>query len=145
MLLHSIDANTPNVILPRALIHRLLYDADTAEGHEICGLIGRGTDLNCNYYPVVNIAEDPARLFSMDPAQQIAALRTMRERNETLYAIYHSHPQSPAFPSLIDITEMAYSEALYLIVSLETAGVLELRGFRLQDGGVTEVALTGEP
>jgi len=123
---------------------RLLYDACVASEREICGLVGQSTDLNCNYYPVANSAEDPERLFSMDPAQQIAALRTMRERNETLYAIFHSHPQSPAFPSLTDIAEAAYPEALYLIVSLATVGVLELRGFRLQEGIVTEVALSSE-
>jgi proteasome lid subunit RPN8/RPN11 len=77
----------------------------------------------------------------MDPAQQIAALRTMRESGEQLFAIYHSHPNSPPLPSPTDLAQSNYPEALYLIISLQTRGVLEMRGFRLNDGAVTEAAL----
>jgi proteasome lid subunit RPN8/RPN11 len=65
----------------------------------------------------------------------------MREQGEELFGIYHSHPHSPAEPSDTDLRQAGYPEALYLIVSLNTKGVLEMRGFRLRDGQATPVHL----
>jgi proteasome lid subunit RPN8/RPN11 len=107
---------------------------------EVCGLIGLGPE-GTTVYPVRNVSPDPAHRFELDPRAQIAAMRTMRERGEDLFAIYHSHPRAPAWPSARDVEEASYAEALYLIVSLDTRGVLEMRGFRLADSGVTEVPI----
>ena len=83
----------------------------------------------------------PEYRFAMDPADQINALRRMRENGEDLFAIYHSHPASPAVPSLIDVAEAGYPEALYLIISLNTKGVLEMRGYSIKGKKMTEVEL----
>jgi [CysO sulfur-carrier protein]-S-L-cysteine hydrolase len=64
----------------------------------------------------------------------------MEERGEELSAIYHSHTASPAYPSQTDINLAAYPDALYLIFSL-AEGEKDLRGFRIEDGEVTEVDL----
>lgn len=132
---------TERLHLPRALINQLLHHAQGSPVAEVCGLVGAGTGLPLHCYPVANVATEPRRLFAMDPAQQIAALRTMRERGEELFAIYHSHPNTPPQPSAIDLAQAAYPDALYLIISLQTRGVLEMRGFRLRDGRVAEVEL----
>ena len=84
---------------------------------------------------------EPQRLFAMDPARQIDAQRRMRERGEELFGIYHSHPHSPAQPSATDLEQAGYPEALYIIVSLNTKGVLEMRGFRLVDNNAVQVQL----
>lgn len=130
--------------LPRPLVNALLQHAQQQPELEVCGLIGQDGGGNMRFYPVANVASAPERLFAMDPAAQIAALRRMRERGEQLFAIYHSHPHTPAAPSRIDIDNAAYPAALYIIASLQTRGVLELRAFRLRDGAVTEVALETE-
>lgn len=127
--------------LPRLLINQLLEHAQQSPGAEICGLVGAMGGVPVRCYRIANVAADPRRLFAMDPGQQIAALRSMRERGEDLFAIYHSHPRTPPQPSAIDLAQAAYPDALYLIVSLETRGVLEMRGFRLRDGAVAEVDL----
>jgi len=77
----------------------------------------------------------------VDPANQIDALREMRELGHELFAIYHSHPTSAALPSTTDMAEAGYPEVLYLIISLNTKGVLEMRGFRLQRDHYNEVDL----
>jgi proteasome lid subunit RPN8/RPN11 len=77
----------------------------------------------------------------MDEKQQINAFATMRDRNETLFAIYHSHPTSPATPSTTDIALAAYPNALYLIISLNTKGVLEIRGFNIKNTTVNNISL----
>ena len=132
------------VILPRTLINSVLSHAQHYPDEEVCGLIACSADGGFRVYPVANVATEADHLFRMDPGAQIDAMRRMREAGEELFAIYHSHPTAPAEPSLRDLEEAAYPEALYLIVSLNTKGVLELRGFRLEKGGVESVDLSVE-
>jgi proteasome lid subunit RPN8/RPN11 len=65
----------------------------------------------------------------------------MRDKNEDLFAIYHSHPTAPAVPSKTDMEMAAYPELLYLIISLNTKGMLILSGFRIDQKTVQEIDL----
>jgi proteasome lid subunit RPN8/RPN11 len=127
------------VRLPRTLVNQLLHHAQGSPEREVCGLIGTRDGEPANSYPVKNISSRPGRLFHMDPKGQIDAMRTMRERGESLFAIYHSHPHTPAAPSAQDVAQDEYPDALYLVISLDTKGVLEMRGFKL--GGETVEAV----
>lgn len=130
-----------SVSLPRQLINRILQQSQRSPNREICGLIAAKNNSPTRCMAIANIAETPSRLFSMDPEQQIQAMRKMRESGEALYGIYHSHPHSPAIPSDLDLEQAGYPDALYLIISLSTKGVLEMRGYRLQERKAVEVQL----
>ncbi|GAB4363651.1 MAG: CysO-cysteine peptidase [Methylohalobius crimeensis] len=132
------------VLLPRSLVNQLLHQAQSRPDFEVCGLVGAHQGHPTHVYPVTNAATDPRRHFRMDPQGQIEAMKSLRERNETLFAIYHSHPHTDAFPSDEDLEWAAYPEALYLIISLNTKGVLEMRGFRLVDSRIEEIPLAME-
>lgn len=129
------------VTLPITLVNKILTHAQHSPETEVCGLISAKGGIPGTIFPISNVADVPEKLFAMDPAAQIEAMRQMREGDEELFAIYHSHPHSPAQPSARDLAEAAYPEALYLIVSLNTKGVLEMQGYRLHDGEVDTVDL----
>ena len=130
------------VRLPRRLVNQLLHLAQISPDREVCGLIGGHRGLPATCYPVTNIATAPSIRYELDPREQIEAMRRMRERDEVLFAIYHSHPTSPAEPSSSDAISATYPDALYLIISLNFKGVLEMRGFRLDaDRPICEVEL----
>ena len=132
----------PTIRLPRKLTNQLLHLAQIEPDQEICGLVGANAEgLAVSCYPIDNSSDTPQNRFLLDPKQQIDAMRHMRERGETLFAIYHSHPHSPAIPSATDLDQATYPEALHLIVSLGTQGVLELRGFKIQDRQIDECGL----
>jgi proteasome lid subunit RPN8/RPN11 len=129
------------VELPRSIVNQILRHAQQAPAEEVCGLVASRGGVPTHCYPVANVAADRGRRFWMEPHGQVAAMREMRERGEDLFAIYHSHPHSAAVPSATDVAEAAYPEALYLIVSLDTQGVLELQGYRLAHGDMRRVDL----
>jgi [CysO sulfur-carrier protein]-S-L-cysteine hydrolase len=134
--------NKSEIYLPRKLTNQLLHLAQLSPDAEVCGLIGadkQGMPVSC--YPVENSATTPENRFLLDASQQIEAMRQIRDRGETLFAIYHSHPHSPAQPSPTDIKEASYPDALHLIISLNTKGVLELRGFKIAGQSAEEVVL----
>ncbi|MCF6210512.1 MAG: M67 family metallopeptidase [Gammaproteobacteria bacterium] len=130
-----------HIHFPRPLINQILQQAQQAEDSEVCGLVSArgGQPVHC--YPVANAAEKPAHRFRMHPQQQIEAMRQIREQGEELFAIYHSHPHTPAQPSATDLREATYPDTLYIIISLATEGTLEMRGFRLKSGNIEDVDL----
>lgn len=77
----------------------------------------------------------------MDPEQLVRAQQRIREAGHQLWAIFHSHPSSPAEPSAKDLAETAYPDALRLIATLNTKGVLELRCWSLHGGKLQEQLL----
>ena len=127
--------------IPRTIVNQILSHAQRSPECEVCGLISAADGEPKRVYPVANAASRPGELFRMDPKGQIDAMRSMREADETLFAIYHSHPCAPAMPSARDLEEISYPEVLYLIVSLDTQGVLEMRGFRLNAGRARDAEL----
>lgn len=138
-----------SLILPRTLINTILTHAQKHPNYEVCGLIGEDSNHHKFYYPIRNVDPSPQRHFLMDGAEQIAAMKSMRENEQTLFAIVHSHPTAAALPSRQDIDESSYPDAYYLITSLNTKGVLELRAYRrvadsMQDKKMQEVELVLE-
>lgn len=134
--------NPAEICLPRKLTHQLLHLAQLSPDAEVCGLVGanpQGMPVSC--YPVQNDADTPANRFLLDARQQISAMKQIREKGETLFAVYHSHPTAPAIPSPSDIEHADYPPALHLIISLNTKGVLEMRGFQIQSGQARELVL----
>lgn len=104
--------------LSSAIVAKLRDHAATRTDVEVCGLLGLSPQGTISVYPVPNVADQPQREFFMEPRAQVAVMRTMRERGEELFAIYHSHPDAPAFPSQKDLQQAAYPGVVYLIVSL---------------------------
>ena len=134
--------NSPDIQIPRKLTNQLLHLAQLSPDLEVCGLIGGKNGLPTHCYPVKNTAENPQQRFLLDAGEQISAMAKMRELGEDLFAIYHSHPAAPAQPSTTDLEMSAYPEALYLIISLNTKGILEMRGFRINQKTAQEIPLT---
>jgi proteasome lid subunit RPN8/RPN11 len=132
------------ITLPRILVNQLLQQAQQSAEYEICGLISSkdGAPIHC--YPAANVADNKQQRFELDPHGQISAMSTMREQGEQLFAIYHSHPTTSAEPSAIDLQHTEYADALRLIISLSTEGVLEMRAFKITDGGAEAVELSLE-
>lgn len=134
--------NAKEIQLSRKLTNQLLHSAQISPTQEICGLIGAKNGIASSCYPINNSAEQPETRFHLDERQQISAMSTMHDKDETLFAIYHSHPTAPATPSATDIKLASYPEVVHLIISLNTKGILEIRGFNITEQSVTEVPLS---
>ena len=129
------------IAIPRKIVQNLLHHAQQTPGQEVCGLISSLNNLPYRSYPIENTADNPESFFNLDGQQQIQAMAQMRDNGEQLFAIYHSHPTAPAIPSSTDIEQATYPDALTIIITLKTKGVLELRGFRIADSQFIEVPL----
>lgn len=134
-------ASRQTLALPRPLVNKMLAHAQKTPDIEVCGLIGSSSSRVKDYYSIKNISDNPSCRFSMDAPQQIQAMKEMRGKQQTLFAIVHSHPTADAKPSQLDIKENTYKDVFYIIISLNTKGVLEMRAYVQQEDSMKEIEL----
>jgi proteasome lid subunit RPN8/RPN11 len=128
--------------LPQAMRDAIVAHARREAPRECCGVIAGQGESPVRLYPTRNVAEGN-RLYEIDPAQLIdLEFRELPEQRTEIIAIYHSHPESPAYPSATDLALAFWPDAVYIICSLEHPEEPVLRGFRLRDDTVQEVILS---
>lgn len=104
--------------------------------NESCGLLGGTRDGDSHFiekvYFLTNI--DASREhFSMDPREQLAAVKDMRANGYELLGNFHSHPESPSRPSEED-KRLAYDSTMhYMILSLMDDANPVLKSFHIAD------------
>lgn len=122
-------------------IHCDLYNelVEYAKEHlpeEACGLIAGDIDgdekIIKKVYFLENIdhAEDH---FSMNPQEQLSAVKDMRANGYKALGNWHSHPSSPSRPSVEDIRLAYDSKASYLILSFMTNAPV-INSFHIENG-----------
>jgi [CysO sulfur-carrier protein]-S-L-cysteine hydrolase len=131
--------NIMSIRISRAIVAEIIDQARAEHPRECCGLLG-GSDSHARHrYPLENRSPEPERRYFAAPEDLFGAMRRMRDEGEELVAIYHSHPRGPSCPSQTDIELAFYPEAVYLIVAL--APQTEMRAFRIDERGVTEISI----
>ena len=104
--------------------------------NEACGLLGgriEGADKYVETVYLLTNLDKSNEHFSMDPKEQLAAIKDIRAKGHVLIGNFHSHPETPSRPSEED-KRLAYdSKSSYLILSLEKLEAPVLRSF-LIDG-----------
>lgn len=105
--------------LPEGIYRRML-DAAVSSSEEICGLLGgeiRGAKkLVKKIYFLENTEHSDAH-YSVNPKEQLDAVRDMRKSGLIPIGNFHSHPKSTSEPSGEDI-RLAYDhDTAYLILS----------------------------
>lgn len=104
--------------------------------NEACGLIAGvvedGVKVVKEVYLLTNV--DASREhFSMDPREQLDAVKDMRAKGFRQFGNWHSHPESPSRPSEEDKRLAHDPEADYLILSLQTCEHPVLNAFRIKE------------
>jgi proteasome lid subunit RPN8/RPN11 len=121
-----------------AIVDHAVRDAP----RECCGIIAGRDGVPMRLYETRNVAEGN-RFYEIDPAQLIdLEFRELPAHDAEIVAIYHSHPESPAYPSATDVELAYWPDAVFLICSLANRDRPEIRGFRIRNGAIDEVTLS---
>jgi len=115
------------VKVPQAIYDEIIAHARAGKPEEICGIV-RGTDLVATTMRrAENIAEERIIHYEVD-AQTL--LEFARFEDE-MVGVYHSHPESEAYPSATDAWIAEYPNKIYFICSLEFDDAPVIRVFRM--------------
>lgn len=105
--------------------------------NECCGVIAGADGRAMQVYPMRNADASPVT-YRFDPKQQLEVTEEIEEQGWDLFAIYHTHTHSEAYPSDTDRRQAFYPEAYYLVLSLSDRDHPVLRAFRIVDEEITE-------
>ncbi|MBQ8509416.1 MAG: M67 family metallopeptidase [Clostridia bacterium] len=119
---------------------KILEHAEHCLPEEACGLVaGESNDsgkIIRKVYLLTNI-DHTNEHFSLDPREQLAAIKDMRANGLSPLGNWHSHPESPSRPSEEDKRLAFDKKASYLILSLMDREHPVLNSFRI-DGDRAE-------
>lgn len=128
------------LVIPAPIRAELAAAARAAAPLEACGLLTGDGERVTRFYLMTN-ADASADHFSMQPAEQFAVYKEMRNRGLKLLAIWHSHPATPARMSDEDLRLAFTPDVVYVILSLAPGDAAPVRGFLVHDGKPAEIAL----
>jgi [CysO sulfur-carrier protein]-S-L-cysteine hydrolase len=130
------------VVIPAALRDEIIAHARDGLPNEACGILAGRDDRVEQFFPAESDEPSPY-YYRIEARDQIRIMNAIDDAGLDLIGIYHSHTSSPAYPSRTDAEQAFWPDAVYVIVSLAEPAA-DVRGYRIQDMTITEVALRVE-
>lgn len=128
------------IYLKRADYDKILKNALERRPEEACGLIA-GKEVtedeeNVRYIEKVYLltnTDHSNEHFTLDPKEQLEAVKDMRKEGIKPLGNWHSHPESPSRPSDEDKRLAFDSNASYMILSLQNEDEPVLNSFHVEN------------
>lgn len=127
--------------LSPAQLEIIVDHARSCRPEEACGILAGDAEGNVQRVFCMENAEHSSVFYTMDSSEQFRVFDEISRDELDLVAIFHSHPHSPAIPSMQDVKLAFYPESVYLIISLMD-DVPHCHAYTIIDGQAEEVALT---
>lgn len=129
----------PTLKIPAHLFRAMEIHLHKCLPEEGCGLLAGKDNQVFQWYPITNIFHSSAK-YRMDAPEQLNAFLNIEKHEWQLLAIVHSHPNGPAHPSSIDISEAYYPDVAYIIYSINDHNWV-FSGFLIQNGTVKSIKI----
>ncbi len=119
------------LVLTRSMHEQIIQESRQGAPEEICGVIRGRDEVAKELVPAVNVASERTINYQVDPEVLMMQFR-FEEVGDTMTGIYHSHPESEAYPSATDAWSAHYPDTHYVICSLAQPEA-EIRSFLFRD------------
>ena len=127
--------------LSEALFSQIVDQGLAEFPNECCGVIAAEAGESVKVFTITNTDASLAT-YRLDPKEQLRIWDELDDNGWELWAIYHSHTHSEAYPSETDRRQAFYPESLYMVLSLRDREKPELRAFHIVDDEITEEPVT---
>lgn len=124
--------------LPKDIVERMIEHARAEYPNEACGLVAGQDGEPVHVFPMSNADASPVT-YRLDSKEQLKVFNEIDEKGWDIFAIFHSHTHSEAFPSPTDEKHAeGYPDPYYLILSLADRSAPVLRAFTIASGQIVE-------
>jgi proteasome lid subunit RPN8/RPN11 len=132
------------LLIPRRIYALMIEYAREDYPVEACGILGGNGQCVVEIHRMTN-TDGSHEHFMMEPREQFAVAKDLRARGLEILAVYHSHPLTPARPSVEDIRLALMPLISHVIISLAIFSQPDVRSFRIADGQVSPEELRIAP
>ena len=116
--------------------------------NECCGVLVGVDNVVSNLYRITNKAASSYR-YLMDPQEQFEAIRDAEKRGFDILGFYHSHTNSPAYPSATDVRmalQSGWLDVEYVLLSTIDQLKPVINSYIItEEGEITEVSINETP
>ncbi|MGH2514527.1 MAG: Mov34/MPN/PAD-1 family protein, partial [Ktedonobacterales bacterium] len=135
------------LLLPRAVLAAMLTHVAAGYPNEACGaLAGDGQGRVTKNYPTANASTTPRTFSEISAADLLAIWNEIDAHDWTMLAYYHSHPETPAYPSPRDILwSHGWPGTYYIIFSFANPAVPVVRAFLITGDDIAEYRIAIAP
>ena len=144
----DVDGDGAGVLaLPRDVLGAMLVQVAAGYPDEACGaLAGDSQGRVTKHFPTANASTTPRTFSEIGPADLLAIWNEIDEHDWTMFAYYHSHPETQAYPSPRDILwSHGWPGTYYIIFSFADPAAPVVRAFLISGEDVTEYRIAIEP
>lgn len=129
------------LVLSQVAYTDLIHHAKTGYPNEVCGLLGGQGECVMQIIPTENSASDTKSAFLISTHALNTHLPKLRAEGLHLVGFYHSHPNSPAIPSLTDARELDNGLKLpHVLVSI-TPPHADIKAWWIENGQVNPIEI----
>lgn len=125
------------VSIKKEIVEAIIQHARDDFPLECCGLLMGQGNLISHLRKMKNALQSPVR-YSIEPQALLHFFKELRSLQLIHLGIYHSHPISEAYPSLVDINQAYYPDCTYFIASLRDPLSPSVRAFSILNETVRE-------
>lgn len=130
-----------SIRVPAQIRDAMIAHARWCLPEEACGLLAGEPDGPIRMaYALTNRDRSPVA-FTIEPKEHFGAWKHAERSGWDLVGAFHSHPESEAYPSPVDVDRAGDPDWLHVVVGLGDPAGEVVRGFRIRGGVVTEEAL----
>lgn len=119
------------ITIAKKLLNQIIEHSKQKYPREACGILAGRNGVVEKVYQMQNVSETPATRYFMKPQEQLKVFKEIRKLNLEMVGIYHSHVDSPAYPSTTDLELAFYPEAIQIIISLQDFDNPDVQGFKI--------------
>lgn len=132
--------------LPRAVLAAMLAHIAAGYPDEACGILAGAAGRVTAHFPAENASTTPRVFSEIAPEAVLAIWGELEAHGWEMLSYYHSHPDSPAYPSEHDVYWSAnWPGAYYIIFSLAERDRPIVRAFLIAGERVDEHRIIVEP
>jgi proteasome lid subunit RPN8/RPN11 len=129
-----------HVEVPRQIFDAMFAHSGWSRPHEACGLVAFDGDTPAFVFCLTNTDRSEHR-FTIDPVEHFGSIRLAGALGLEIGGMFHSHLSAEAYPSDTDIAGGADPDWIHFIVGPVNGPRTVLRGFRIDDGVVSELSV----
>jgi proteasome lid subunit RPN8/RPN11 len=140
------EDNARAIRLPRAVFEAMRAHVQAGYPNEACGVLAGVGGQVVKHYAATNASDTPETFSEIGSRELLAIWQEVDAHDWDFFAYYHSHPQTPAYPSPRDILlSQGWPGTFSLIFSLRDRHHPELRAFLIAaDRSIVEFPITVE-
>ena len=120
------------ISIPKNIVDEIFLQGADELPNEACGYLAGKDGVVKKLIKLTNIDKSPEH-FSLDPKEQFQAFKNAKADGLELISIYHTHPVTPARPSIEDI-RLAYDPSISYVIAALTHK--DIKSFKIKSGTV---------